>query len=175
MPTTRPPSQNKHVEWNEFNDFRREIHSELNMIRDDVTRSLKEFAYQINNASRPNYSLIISLISVGIVLSGMAGALIQGSIGAEEAARIAAVQSQTMMRQETVKRLDDNSVMAARILDEFKNATRDRFEGLDTILQREMRLLDDVLNRQMSLHVDRLEDLIEVNTKAIEKLEGRTP
>jgi hypothetical protein len=52
---------------------------------------------------------------------------------------------------------------------DLKTRTEAEFVKIDVVLQREMRLLDEVLQREMGLHVARLEDLIEVNRKAIEK------
>jgi parvulin-like peptidyl-prolyl isomerase len=148
-------------------DSRYVTHDEFMVFRREVRESLQSISDKLDSRSRPNLSAIAGFLSVGLVIAGMAAALINGSINAQAAMREMADEYQREeqrlienKRQEIIRRIDGEiTSLKTEVLD------------LDVVMQREMRLLDEILQREMGLHVDRLASLIAVNAKLIERID----
>lgn len=163
------------VTHRDLDDFRSEVKGYIGGLREDF----KELSNKISSVGKTNWGVVAAFLTIAVIISGMAGALVQSSVSNEQSARQqgdqelrSAIESerrfqevvttwQQKARDEETARVDAILTKNSKDLDDF-----------DIMLQREMRLLDEILQRELGLHVARLEDLIQVNTKAIEELKN---
>ena len=140
----------------DLQSLRREIHEELSGLRGDMGSFQKEITYQLSRRSETDWTTVLTGFSIALIMAGMAATLVWSLIQAESTARVAADATLVERQQEINQRQDENIA-----------EDRAKLVEQDVVMQREMRLLDEVLQREMGLNVARLENLIEVNTKDI--------
>ena len=81
----------------------------------------------------------------------------------EMAIAIEAILNTQTERDAHTRSLITHSLDYHKHLKELVVANREGIDSIDMVLQREMRLLDEVLQREMGLHVDRIDALIKRN------------
>ena len=151
MPAAGSSNARRYVTHDEFQDFRREFNDDLNRFRGEFRQFASEMHSAIEQVYRPNYQVWVGVATILVMMLSLAGALIAH-----------ALTSQYTLNAEVTRGVN------WKIEDTRKSVTE-----MDTTMQREMRLLDEVLQRELALHINRVDALIAVNKEHIQKLEDR--
>lgn len=75
----------------DLQSLRREIHQEMSGLRQDLASFQREITDTIARRGQTNWTVILTGVSIGLIVAGMAGALITSTIGNESTQRLMAV------------------------------------------------------------------------------------
>jgi vacuolar-type H+-ATPase subunit I/STV1 len=129
--TSKPKTQQEtYATLSDLQTVRREIHEDFSSFRHELINQLRELDSKLSNRTQTNWSVVIAGVSVGLILAGMAAALINTIIVGEASMREMMVADLNSHDQRNQSRIDQ--LLERELADSYsRGLSEQRFKTLE--------------------------------------------
>jgi hypothetical protein len=132
---TRPKTQQEtYATLGDLQTVRREIHEDFSNFRHELINQLRELDAKLSNRTQTNWSVVIAAVSVGLLVAGMAAALVNTIISSEADAREMMVADLNNYDQRSQARIDQ--LLDRELEDSYsRGSSEQRFKTLEAEIE----------------------------------------